>query len=321
MKRAWDFDRGRGGFRFEEDKFGFDDVFRFADLDGVRGERDQDSGKRGTAGLTIDLGGVEDGRRLSAAWTTDVVADEDAGVTLLFRYRMTQSGQQQRDEFSDLRVAVDGETIKIGGRSYVERMVGDGPGGGSVTTGWQIAKINLGTLEKGRHEISIGAYANKTDSDKATTRLIVDDVKVQSDEGPVRLAKMERDVLRFTNEFRKQNGLDPLKIDRNLTEAAEDWSREMAKGDFYRHSKVKDQIAEFGYEARGHGENIAGGYETARKVVNAWIDSPGHRANLLREDFEHIGIGYYFQKNDGGAAPFRHYWTQTFGTPQDDYLG
>lgn len=321
MKRTWDFERGRGGFRFEEDRFGFDDAFRFADLDGVSGARDPDGGRRGGAGLAVEVGGVAGGRNMSGAWTTDVVADEDAGVTLLFRFRMTQSGDYGRNEFTDLRVAVDGVVVKVAGKPFVERMVGDGPGGGSIGTGWQVAKIDLGRLEKGRHEISIGAFGNATDSARAKTKLVIDDVKMQSDEGPVRLARMERDVLRFTNDFRKENGLDPLRIDRNLTEAAEDWSRDMAKGDFFRHSDVKKQIAQFGYEASGHGENIAAGYQTARKVVDGWIDSPGHRANLLREDFEHIGIGYYFQKNDRGEAPYRHYWTQAFGTPQDDYIG
>ena len=49
-------------------------------------------------------------------------------------------------------------------------------------------------------------------------------------------------------------------------------------------------------------------------MVEGWIGSPGHRENLLSDDFEEIGIGYYFRPDDGGDAPFGHYWTQAFGT-------
>ena len=81
-----------------------------------------------------------------------------------------------------------------------------------------------------------------------------------------------------------------------------------------------DRMRAAGYSGGLMGENIAAGYPSPKAVVEGWIDSPGHRANLLRADFEHIGIGHYYKSGDGGAAPYGHYWTQIFGVPSEDYL-
>ncbi|MEL6232030.1 MAG: CAP domain-containing protein [Cyanobacteria bacterium J06627_3] len=128
----------------------------------------------------------------------------------------------------------------------------------------------------------------------------------------------ENEVLRLTNEFRKQNGLKALVLDTNLDETADKHSKDMAKRDYFSHtgkdgSKPWDRARREGYESGTVGENIAAGYSSAKAVVDGWIASPGHRANMLNANYNEIGIGHYYEANDTGKVNYRHYWTQVFG--------
>lgn len=136
---------------------------------------------------------------------------------------------------------------------------------------------------------------------------------------PGSLDAFEAEVLRLVNEYRAANGLGPLQSDSRLNAAADDWSETMAEGDFFRHS-TPAQVEEQGYEWRNWGENIAAGQTTPESVVNAWINSPGHRANILNENYQDIGIGYYYLEDDTGSLNYHHYWTQAFGTEFGDAI-
>lgn len=127
-------------------------------------------------------------------------------------------------------------------------------------------------------------------------------------------------VVELTNEFRAENGLSGLTLNPLLTTAADNHSENMAALDFFDHtgadgSNIGDRVAATGYNYSRAGENIAAGYSTPEEVVQGWIDSPGHRANLLNPDFTEIGVGYHFLENDTGSVNYNHYWTQVFGTP------
>lgn len=124
----------------------------------------------------------------------------------------------------------------------------------------------------------------------------------------------EQEVLKLTNEFRQENGLKPLVIDWNLDKAADLHSKDMAEKDYFSHtgqdgSRPWQRAQREGYETRFVGENIAAGYRTAEDVVDGWINSPGHRANMLNKDYNEIGIGYFKEANDRYGT----YWTQKFG--------
>jgi serralysin len=126
-------------------------------------------------------------------------------------------------------------------------------------------------------------------------------------------------VLVLTNQFRAQNGLAPLKANLELNAAAQNHSADMANQDYFDHigkngSKPWDRAKLIGYEARTMGENIAAGQTTPESVVQGWIDSPGHRANLLNASFTELGVGYDYLANDTGSVNYRHYWTQLFGS-------
>ncbi|NEQ97332.1 MAG: CAP domain-containing protein [Cyanothece sp. SIO2G6] len=130
------------------------------------------------------------------------------------------------------------------------------------------------------------------------------------------------EVLELTNQFRAENGLDPLSFNQDLAEAAQDHAEDMAQQDFFSHtgedgSSVLERVRETGYDPRAVGENIAAGQTTPEQVVQAWIGSPGHRANLLNETFTELGVGYEFLKNDTGDVNYNHYWAQNFGRSQN----
>ena len=129
-------------------------------------------------------------------------------------------------------------------------------------------------------------------------------------------------VIRLTNLARIAADVPPLRENLRLTQAAQGHSQSMAIGDFFSHTGLDgrsstDRIAATGYldGATGWGtaENIAGGQVSPAAVVDGWLNSPGHRANILDPALEEIGVGYFFLANDPGAIQESHYWTQTFG--------
>jgi secreted trypsin-like serine protease len=112
----------------------------------------------------------------------------------------------------------------------------------------------------------------------------------------------------------------PLTMHPQLNQAALAHSEDMALNDFFDHtgsdgSSVTDRMEAAGYvNWSTAGENIAAGQTTPEEVMTSWMNSPGHRANILNCDFEDIGVGYYFLENDTGTEIWFHYWTQVFGS-------
>jgi uncharacterized protein YkwD len=102
-------------------------------------------------------------------------------------------------------------------------------------------------------------------------------------------------VLRLMNDYRAQQGLTPLSEDALLDEAAADRMRHMEEESFWSHESP-DGLSPFHwldqrrYRYRTAGENLASGFETARLLVQSWMESRGHRANILSADYEDCGI-------------------------------
>ncbi|WP_326783899.1 CAP domain-containing protein [Streptomyces sp. NBC_00151] len=129
---------------------------------------------------------------------------------------------------------------------------------------------------------------------------------------PAGLDRTTREVISLTNTERASAGLPPLAADATLTAAAQAHSADMVTRDFYAHtspegSRPWDRAAAAGSAHRAIGENIACGQRSPAEVVRGWMDSPGHRANILKRDFTHIGIGL------AGGSRAGTYWTQLFG--------
>lgn len=129
-------------------------------------------------------------------------------------------------------------------------------------------------------------------------------------------------VVKYTNIERAKAGLPALTTNNLLNQAAQTHSQNMAIQDFFDHQGEDgkwhdDRIAATGYEADYSSENIATGQTTPKQVVESWMNSSGHRRNILSSEVTQIGVGYYFLENDPGSLQYQHYWTQNFADPND----
>ena len=123
-------------------------------------------------------------------------------------------------------------------------------------------------------------------------------------------------ILNLTNNERGKAGLSPLTFNPKLTAAAQKHSRSMAMQDFFDHRQMVERVRAEGYQFSRVAENISGGNSTPEDAVRGWMNSSGHRANILTPEFRDLGVGYHFLDPDPGSVNHRHYWTQVFGTPR-----
>lgn len=118
----------------------------------------------------------------------------------------------------------------------------------------------------------------------------------------------ETEVVRLVNKIRQQNGLNPLTQNWELSRVARYKSQDMLDKHYFSHTSPTygtpfQMMKAFGLSYRTAGENIAMGYATPQAVVNGWMNSSGHRANILNASYKQIGVGYVARGN---------YWTQMF---------
>ena len=121
-------------------------------------------------------------------------------------------------------------------------------------------------------------------------------------------SNFESEVIRLVNAERAKYGLSELKEDWQLSRVARYKSEDMRENKYFSHTSPTygspfEMIKNFGIPYKSAGENIAKGQKTPAAVVNAWMNSSGHRKNILSTSFTHIGVGYA----DNG-----NYWTQMF---------
>ena len=118
----------------------------------------------------------------------------------------------------------------------------------------------------------------------------------------------EQEVIRLTNLERAKYGLKPLTEDWELSHVARYKSQDMHDRRYFDHNSPTygtpfQMMKAFGLSYRSAGENIAMGYRTPQAVVTGWMNSSGHRANILNSSYTKIGVGYVADGN---------YWTQQF---------
>ncbi|MET3695981.1 uncharacterized YkwD family protein [Bacillus oleivorans] len=122
------------------------------------------------------------------------------------------------------------------------------------------------------------------------------------------VSQFEKQVVELTNQERAKAGLAPLQLDENLSKVAKAKSQDMQQKGYFDHNSPTygspfDMMRSFGIQYKSAGENIAMGQRSPEEVVQAWMNSAGHRANILNSSFTHIGVGYVANGN---------YWTQMF---------
>ncbi|SDI21338.1 CAP domain-containing protein [Alteribacillus bidgolensis] len=143
--------------------------------------------------------------------------------------------------------------------------------------------------------------------DTATEQETVNDEEVASE------SEFEQEVIRLTNEEREKQGLQPLEPYSELSDVARDKSEDMRDAGYFSHNSPNygspfDMMDTYGIEYQGAGENIAAGQQSPEQVVEGWMNSEGHRENILNGSFTHIGVGHA----EGGS--YGNYWTQMFVT-------
>lgn len=134
-------------------------------------------------------------------------------------------------------------------------------------------------------------------------------------EGEIELAKQR--LLELVNAVREEHGALPLKRNMLLEAAAQDYADDMHDRNFFSHESPDGTTFDQRIEAAGYpgpcdrpgcrmriymGENLAKGFDTPESVLKGWMDSPGHRANILSENFSEVGLGIS-----------GNYWSQSFG--------
>ncbi|GAE88864.1 SafA/ExsA family spore coat assembly protein [Acetivibrio straminisolvens] len=128
----------------------------------------------------------------------------------------------------------------------------------------------------------------------------IDDIKAQ-----------ENEVIRLVNVERAKKGLPALKANWQLSRVARYKSQDMVDKGYFSHTSPTygspfRMMENFGIKYTAAGENIAMGQRTPAEVMNAWMNSPGHRNNILSPSFSEIGVGL------AKGANGRLYWTQMF---------
>jgi len=121
-------------------------------------------------------------------------------------------------------------------------------------------------------------------------------------------------VVELVNEERAKAGCGALRVDAKATEAAQFHADDMAARDYYEHTSpdgksAGDRLDAAGYAWSGWGENIHKSPTSPEQAMRDWMDSPGHRDNILNCDYEHLGVGVNLASN----GPF---WVQVFGIPR-----
>ncbi len=124
----------------------------------------------------------------------------------------------------------------------------------------------------------------------------------------------ENEVIRLANAERSKKGLPALGANWQLSRCARYKSQDMINKNYFAHQSPTygspfDMMESFGLRFAAAGENIAMGQQSPQAVITAWMNSPGHRGNILSTSYSQIGVGLAKDKNG------RCYWTQMFIRP------
>lgn len=128
---------------------------------------------------------------------------------------------------------------------------------------------------------------------------------------------IDQAIVDLTNQERMRQGLGTLRMEARLSQAARLQAEQLVRAGRLDHvlpeaeyPRPEDRLAAAGYPWQAYGENLAFGYRDARSAVDGWMNSPGHRANIVGAAFTEIGAGHATDANG------RIYYAQVFGRPR-----
>lgn len=153
-----------------------------------------------------------------------------------------------------------------------------------------------------------GSNSGNTGSDNGSNSGNTESNNGSTDSTVTSQTAFENKVLELVNAERAKNGLSALQMDESVRKVARVKSSDMSQNNYFSHTSPTygtpfEMLKSYGISYKSAGENIAQGYTSPEAVVNGWMNSSGHRANILNASYTHIGIGYEANGN---------YWTQMF---------
>ena len=165
-------------------------------------------------------------------------------------------------------------------------------------------QIDFETLCKAQNP---GNTQNKNDKDNKDDQ----DDSSKNEQVSAGQSSMTSQVVNLVNSERAAQGLTALQKDSRLAALAQQKAEDMAKNQYFSHTSPTygsafDMLKAAGYSYKTAGENIAMGQKSAASVMDGWMHSPGHRANILHTSYEKIGVGYAV------SADGMPYWVQIF---------
>ena len=197
------------------------------------------------------------------------------------------SGFNESDTTASITSTPQAESVALGGEPKAPRA--------PQVAGQQYAKLDDQAPNGSYEKAPTGALADRDYSHTALD------------------AEKARDII---NQYRKDKGLKPLKLNAELSEAAKAHSRDLAKWDRISHygsdgSNPWDRVKRAGFKARLAAENVGTGQVDFNEVMRGWKESPGHNKNLLLGDATHMGIALV----QDPRTEFKSFWTLVIGTP------
>ncbi|MHC6179958.1 CAP domain-containing protein [Clostridium sp. JNZ X4-2] len=181
----------------------------------------------------------------------------------------------------------------------------------------QLKDLKIVTSKKaaGNNTTCAAKLPANTTKPAASTKSNTTPVKPAQNSGQASTISTEaNEVIKLVNVERSKNGLTPLKANAELSKVATAKAQDMIDKNYFSHTSPTygspfDMMKKFGISYTAAGENIAYGQKTPAEVMNAWMNSSGHRANILNSNFTEIGVGVAKDKN---GTP---YWVQMFINP------
>lgn len=253
--------------------------------------------------------------------STTAIRDRIGGSNLMDAFRFTLT---QPSRFSvKFKSSAPGSSLKLIQDHNQNRRIDAGETLRSVRMGSEQKEVALPQVAAGTYYLQIstsGRTSSRYQLNLASSALPVSNVAAGLPQPPARSPSVIEEIVTLTNDFRRQNGLAPVTLNPLLQTAAQNQSQNMALQDYFDHTSPAgvtpgQRATAAGYRWSRVAENIGAGFTTASGVVQGWINSPGHRANLLDPKVTEIGVGYYFLPNDTGNENWNYYWTQVFAAP------
>ncbi|MFP7284137.1 CAP domain-containing protein [Bacillus altitudinis] len=211
-----------------------------------------------------------------------------------------------------LHISSDVNKLSTSNQKEIEALLNKLIKSGQPVTGTKVVKeVNKAKNEQKQESVkkpaaskpSTPAKENTTNNSSKSDQKDTTTTKADSS-----LNAFEQEVVELTNKERAKQGLKALSVDSKLSKSARAKSQDMKDKNYFSHTSPTygspfDQMKQFGITYKTAGENIAQGQRSPQEVVTAWMNSEGHRANILNKNYTHIGVGYVKSGN---------YWTQQF---------